>query len=141
VLNKLSIPTNFSFSNLRQLIEKAYKAYDQEWDGKLWRSGSSSSLLSGTYYHTDFEGAEFYGVPEEHKLPNCSKIAFLDLDNPNHLEFIESLSKPLEVMGDIALVIEESLPELKKLGFDCLVISGDTGRDIWGTPVEVVKLH
>lgn len=137
----MEIPNNFSHSNIKKVIKDAYKYYGANWDGKLWRSGGDSGLSSGTYYHTDIEGAEFYGSnPKEIPVPQCSKVAFLDLDNPSHLEFVESLSSPLEVMGDIALVIEEALPKIRQMGFDCLVISGETGRDVWGTPVEVVKL-
>jgi hypothetical protein len=119
-------------------ISELFEKEGEVWTGKLYKVGE------GNYYHTSQEGAEFYesedkGVNEYDMLP-FNRAIFIDLDEINHMNFLEGLDPNLEDSGDIALFIESALPHIKDLGFDGAVIFGETGAEVEGLPVEVVDL-
>lgn len=108
--------------------------YGEEWSGKLYRVGGD-----GLFFHTDPAGARFYGSDVvEYDLPFFKNPLLLDTDR--HFDRILELSG-LDEIEDVAVAIEAALPKIVELGYDCVVINGDTGAGTTGVPVEVVDLR
>lgn len=136
-----SVPRSMLVKNPKLLIHKLLLKYDdveEPWNEKIYRSGGD-----GSYFHVSQEGAEFYEQNvKEYDFPNFSKAILIDLENPVHLKFIDDLGGVLDpnLTGDISTLINDILPKLVELGFDGVIISGETGSDVEGPPIEIVKL-
>lgn len=138
-----TVPKSMYLKNPPSYIKKSLKDYeDAQWNGKIYRVGPA-----GSYYHVSPEGAELYrsiypdNEVQEYDFPSFSKVALLDLDNEDHLNFIyETSGVESEMADDISTLIEGLLPILKNLGFDGLIINGETGSDVEGPPIEIIQL-
>ena len=118
-----------NFTNLFNTIHSLYTDYDEQWSELLYRAGNH-----GIFYHTCERGAGFYGKPEAYECPINAKGVILDLDED--YDWVSSLDNNSD---DFALIIEdEVIPYLRKLGYDCIIINGETGREVAGVPIEVV---
>ena len=119
------------FTNLPSVIASLYEEYGEKWSGYLFRAGGR-----GIFYHTVESGAEYYGNDvKKFECPITVNGIAIDLDSD--YEKIAKLSS--QETEDIALAIEDSvIPALRRSGYDCIVINGETGTDVTGTPVEVV---
>lgn len=115
------------------------------WNGYLYRSGGP-----GIYYHTEKEGAEFYGDDiEVYDCPDVDNVALIDIEGElANIEFadtftLEDIAKILgmsmdEVLGyHLANAIEDALPFLFKK-YEAVIIHGETGAHVTGTPIEIV---
>lgn len=129
------------FNNPSEAIKSVYP----DWDGNIYRAGNVGQGI--TYFHTSDEGAEFYVEEgrevEQHTAPTSGKTILLDIDED--FEYIDQLhieatGTPFDEVGDIALVLEDIMPSLKQMGYEWAVIFGETGSDVSGYPVELVKL-
>jgi hypothetical protein len=127
--------------DVQTTIKRLFREYEEKWDGKLYRAGPD-----GDYFHTSREGAEFYATSEfsveEFPLPTFSNAIVIDFDNDKHMDFLYSLAGVDDpcMVEDISILLDGVRPKLKDLGFDCLIINGETGAEVEGVPVEVVKL-
>ena len=118
-----------NFNNLSATIRSLYEEYDEKWSGYLYRSSEK-----GIYYHTNQDGAKFYGKTDKFECPDDVNGVLIDLDE-DYAEIIEKTGES----EDVGLAVEKFLPILRRsLHFDCVVINGETGRDVTGIPVEVV---
>jgi len=137
----------FESNKLNNIIHKIYRdTFDTEWSGLLYKVGS------GIYYHTDPEGAEFYvdksatgrSEVKTYKPFNANNVLIVGLDIVDGKlpvvggDFIEELIG--KNSGDIGIDIEEAIPKIRELGFDAVIIAGETG-DVPGVPVEVIDLR
>lgn len=138
------IPHSMRLKNPSEYIKRALRDYDvSSWDGMVHRIGPE-----GSYYHVSQEGAEFYqDIHPEHEvesmpLPSFSNAALIDLDRADHLEFLYQIGdvKDPNLVDDMSSLIDQILPEMRKLGFDGVIINGETGSDVEGPPIEIVKL-
>lgn len=136
------VPKSMLVKDVASTIKKLFSECDEKWDGKLYRAGH----IDGSYFHTSREGAQYYvneehGSVEEFPLPVFSNAIVIDFDNDRHMNFLYALMgvEPFSV-DDISTLIDDARQPLKELGFDCLIIFGETGAQVEGVPVEVVKL-
>jgi hypothetical protein len=104
------------------------------------------------FYHTDPEVAEFYvdksatgrSEVKTYKPFNAINVLIVGLDIVDGKlpvvggDFIEELIG--KNSGDIGIDIEEAIPKIRELGFDAVIIAGETG-DVPGVPVEVIDLR
>lgn len=135
------MPRSMMIKDVASSVKRAFRKYGESWGGKLYRAGTD-----GSYFHTSREGAEFYETPdaavEEFPIPSFSRTILIDMDNEDHIGYIHALMgvDDPNLVDDISTLIEEARPKLRELGFDGMVIDGETGRGVEGVPVEVVKL-
>jgi predicted kinase len=128
-----------------KLIHGLYENYDEPWSGKLYRHGPTEGDKP-VYYHTNHEGAEFYGPDvKEYSADMSGKTIHLNIEDDKTIRLItkfapEELDDNGNVM-DVALGLEKIMPKLKEMGYDWAVIEGETGSDVSGAPVEVVDLR
>jgi hypothetical protein len=119
---------------LKEIILELYAKYGQDWTGYLYRAGDA-----GLYYHTDAHGAEFYGAARVYECPDVEPVLIIDLNEVDGLSYVAKLRGVTVdelIEYDLALAIEETLPAIFK-SYQAVVIDGETGRDVQGTPVEV----
>ena len=133
---------------IREIIERQYnEIYGATWTGFLYRS---SDRPGGIFYHTDPDGARFYG--RSIGVYECPGIVGLLLDteslndrpvliNGEMVIGIPYIGKLLniddhEIYNDWVLSVEQALPYIFK-DYGALVISGETGKWVEGTSVEV----
>lgn len=131
---------------ITKLIKRLYLDYDAEWAGFLYRASVESG---GHLYHTDQEGAKFYldNSPQNKvRVYECPNIDCILLDTDSHFDVPTQQDGVLTVgipylskFGDIndwVNVMDDALPLIVK-EFGAVVINGETGAEVWGTPVEV----
>lgn len=145
VRDRLKKAAQREFNSPAEAVESFYGDSEEPWTGKIYRSGPEQDI---TYYHTQQEGAEFYEEinkekVKEYDLPTSGKTLAIDIDDDyyylNQL-YTETTGQDSDDVGDIALVLEELMPVFKGQGYEWVVIFGETGAEVWGYPVEVVKL-
>ncbi len=123
--------------SLPEIINNLYRKYDDVWSGNLYRSGNS-----GIYYHTNQEGASFYGDDvKTFECPKLNNVLVVDLEDVGSMEKIAELADKTYdefIEDDIALGLEEVIPILFSNGFEAIVIEGETGAEVEGIPIEVV---
>ena len=90
------------------------------------------------------KGAAFYGDPHKYQCPTRNNPLLLDFTTWNGTDIIAKYSnktrQELVNEGTTFEWIDKLLPNFKKDGFDCIVIFGESGRDVTGFPIEVVLL-
>lgn len=133
---------------LASLIKRICDANDEYWDGSLWRSSTGSHI--GSYYHIKRKGAAFYsaipdaGDPVEYKCPNGQNPLLIDFSTWAGTDLIAKWSgktrQELIREGTVIEWIDKLIPDFEEAGYDCLVIFGESGRDVRGFPLEVVTL-
>ena len=124
-------------------ITDATGRYGFEWNKRLYRAGEPSER--GTFYAIDREVADTYsellGEPVgEFEFPDVKRALVVDLDEGTLKEVERYAGKKFKDVGDVALLIEDAMAGIKADGYDSIVIVGETGGDIPGTPIEFVDL-
>lgn len=126
--------------------------YEFDWDGKtVYRAipKGGSQLGHSIFFSVDKENANTYADMDGYKKTKkfvlgkgLGKSFDLDLDNTVAMAHIEKSAKStLDKEGDVAILIEKALPGLREEGYDSLLITGETGPEVYGTPAEVVILN
>lgn len=118
------------------IISDRVAEYEPDWDGTIWRAGND-----GVFYHVTKEGAEFYGEPEQYKLPQFRNVLHLDIDQ-NGLDIIAKVHKLSvdDIIDNWVEYMEEAIPIFKSQGYDAVLIEGETGMEVTGPPLEIVDL-
>lgn len=77
---------------------------------------------------------------KSYSFPAITNACLIDFDSEEHMSFLYEImgEEDPSMVGDISTLINDSIPKLKDLGFDCVIIHGDTGSGVEGPPVEVI---
>lgn len=147
---ELNKEAQIDYSDPASAIRSVYP----DWDGFLYRVGDINSGI--TYFHTSFEGSEYYLGESSHddspvvKKYKCPKSGKTFLFNVEDVEYVDSLltkefGKPFlnedydTNYDDYPSAIELLMLRFVKFGYDWVIINGEM-FDQPGYPVEAVKL-
>jgi hypothetical protein len=145
------VPNQFVVPNPEAVIRKLVYDYDgEEWDGYLYRVGPLYSDKP-THFHVTSQGASNYGENvQKYDMPIAGNVMLLNLDDLDALDLIYGMyygdeyenikDDPTFEWEDIAIVLYKILPKFKDEGFNWVIVDGETGRNLAGPAVEVVKL-
>ncbi len=141
------LPTLRVYPSLTALLKRLVKRYEEEdedgvevWDGIIHRAGALRDAESGgTFFHVQHEGADYYAQSGDHVVNSyrCPEIPTALLDLSKHGDLLSEIYPD----SDITDAVETALPTFfKTSGARAIVVHGQTGSDVWGSPIEVVLL-
>lgn len=143
-LSKITLPDGVDSNEAKYYISDMAKQYGFDWDGMLWRYGSSM----GNFWHISREAVEYYAHEVKlRKQPfpdNLKNVLLLNIDkNVKLLENIIYLALGIEPAdlrrtGDWTYRLVQSLPFLRQNGYDGVVIVGASGSETPPPQIEVV---